>query len=255
VLSQKLVCSTDHAVIFASKQGVKMLQGSTVTTISTVLQGNLNRIDPQGAYAFPTFYDLISQYLSDALPLLEDIRQVVALEGMQLLYDYHHSEVWLCAPGIYNVAYIYNIASQQWTMRTLTVDRMLSDYPYLYGVNLTTLYNLSEDDTSAEKLPFVYISNPVGGIQRTHIAGIVADGRATKADISLHIAVGNNPYSLKVVSRRLAKVDILTSSTLHASRIPASIRYLRFAISGKADTAQLHGLIMSSEPVDYNSVK
>jgi hypothetical protein len=255
LISKSLVCSTDRAVIFASKQGLKMLQGSTITNISQPLQGSLHRIDPNGDYNCPDFYTYVKDYIDKAAPLLNDIRKIVDIKGMQLLFDYHHSELWLCAPGVYDIAYIYNLTSQQWTMRTISCDSMLSDYPYLYALKDKTLYNLSEDDTTAQKLPFVYISNPIGGAQRTRILNVIANAYAINANISMAVAVGQSPYRLQRLARSTAGVNILPSAGLHIRRIPLSVRYMRFAIYGSADNATLIGISMATELSEYNDIR
>lgn len=136
-------------------------------------------------------------------------------------------------------------------------DSIISAYPSLYLRNGNSLADVTPDNDS--KLPFAIITNPIGGIEFTRIADITIDTRFITDNIRCTLLAGNNPFRLaKVRTLRAEKPqggNPVPTPSLHLGRIPASVRYVQFAMDGHVTEANLTGFTMLTDTESYNPVR
>ena len=250
LLDKNMIASTENAVIFASKQGIKILSGTSTAVLSTPLNGTT----PRYAEGEDFQNQILHEFITDDLNC-PDLLDYLKGDKVYISYDYPHAEVWV-ANLEYKYAYIYNLDSKTWTMRsyTLPIVNILSAYPYMY---LNTGYSLLDVCSDGkEKMPFVVVTNPIGSQTFVHYHDITMNMTLKTKDLRILTFVGSNPFRpILCKDYRIKRDTPVQIPGIHIDRIPSSVRYIQFAFSGTADEALLTGFtaMISDEP--YNSVR
>lgn len=251
LVDKKKLCSTENAIIFGTRQGLKVIQGGTSALLSAPLNGSAHRYGKGEHYENP--------YLESFIPGMDmrDFNDFLCDRDTSVHYDYPNNEVWVFNPRS-RYAYILSLYNNVWSMRSKDeADSIISAYPSLYLRNGNSLADVTPDNDS--KLPFAIITNPIGGIEFTRIADITIDTRFITDNIRCTLLAGNNPFRLaKVRTLRAEKPqggNPVPTPSLHLGRIPASVRYVQFAMDGHVTEANLTGFTMLTDTESYNPVR
>lgn len=248
---KKKLCATENAIVFGTQQGLKVIQGGTSALLSAPLNGSAHRYGKGEHYENP--------YLESFIPGMDmrDFNDFLCDRDTSVHYDYPNNEVWVFNPRS-RYAYILSLYNNVWSMRSKDeADSIISAYPSLYLRNGNSLADVTPDNDS--KLPFAIITNPIGGIEFTRIADITIDTRFITDNIRCTLLAGNNPFRLaKVRTLRAEKPqggNPVPTPSLHLGRIPASVRYVQFAMDGHVTEANLTGFTMLTDTESYNPVR
>lgn len=251
LIDKKKLCSTENAIIFGTQQGLKVIQGGTSALLSAPLNGSAHRYGKGEHYENP--------YLESFIPGMDmrDFNTFLCDADTSVHYDYPNNEVWVFNPRS-RYAYILSLYNNVWSMRSKDeADSIISAYPSLYLRNGNSLADVTPGNDS--KLPFAIITNPIGGIEFTRIADITIDTRFITDNIRCTLLAGNNPFRLaKVRTLRAEKPqggNPVPTPSLHLGRIPASVRYVQFAMDGHVTEANLTGFTMLTDTESYNPVR
>lgn len=252
LLAKGLVASATDSVIFGTAQGLKMLRGADTALLSRPLDGSAHRYGDSDMYRNPWLFE----WMPDAI----DFEKFMSADA-SVHYDYTHDEVWVFNKD-YKYAYVLSLDSRAWTTRTHSADKMISLYPslllretsYANGVTRYTLGDVTAD--AGNNLPFVIITNPVGGALFTRICDATIDSRFVTGNMECMILAGSNPFRMT----KVRKVSVSESSpkpvpAIHCPRIPLSARYVQFAIRGTASEAMLTGITVNVETEPYNPTR
>ena len=98
----KAITQTDNAVVYPTMQGLKLLQGSTTTNISNVMDGKTEDTS--------FLKDIIADYNKICLTDNADFNE--AIQDAVIAYDYINSLLHIYTS---NASYIYNLESGDWT--------------------------------------------------------------------------------------------------------------------------------------------
>lgn len=248
---KKKLCATENAIVFGTQQGLKVIQGGTSALLSAPLNGSAHRYGKGEHYENP--------YLESFIPGMDmrDFNDFLCDADTSVHYDYPNNEVWVFNPRS-RYAYILSLYNNVWSMRSKDeADSIISAYPSLYLRNGNSLADVTPDNDS--KLPFAIITNPIGGQEFTRIADITIDTRFITDNIRCTLLAGNNPFRLaKVRTLRAEKPhggNPVPTPSLHLGRIPASVRYVQFAMDGHVTEANLTGFTMLTDTESYNPVR
>lgn len=251
LVDKKKLCSTENAIIFGTRQGLKVIQGGISALLSAPLNGTAHRYEPGENYENPFLQEFITQ--EDT----RDFNTFLCDENTSVYYDYPNNEVWVFNPRS-EYAYILSISNNAWSLRHKgTADRMVNAYPSLYLRDNTALIDVTQENP--KKMPFAIITNPIGGQEFTRIQDITIDTRFITNDMQCTLLAGNNPFRLTKIKTLKVSPDKTANPVpipaLHLGRIPASVRYAQFAIKGNASDAMLTGFTMLTDTESYNPVR
>lgn len=233
-INAKSITQLDSSVAFISDNGIMLLSGSSVTSISKV-------IDDYGETPFSI--DVLP-HCSEALfgadesePALDTVAFREFLKEAEMLYDYASQRLIVFNPQ-YSYSYVLNIVSQNWTMMRSNIKSKLNSYPNCIALdNAGKLLDYSirvENTTPAIQ---VIISRPIKleyPDSLKTITSIVQRGTFTKGNIQV-ILYG---------SRNLEKWFPVSSSTDHFLRgfSGTAYKYYRIVIKSKMkDNESLSG--------------
>jgi hypothetical protein len=121
------ITQIDGAVLFASERGIMMLEGSTCTCISDML----NSHDPFVPFATLPANDVLPGLRSvcgDFLTTVAPVPFSTFLKDCSMLYDYPHQRIILYSAS-QPYAYSFSLKSKQWGMIPSTIQSTVLDYP------------------------------------------------------------------------------------------------------------------------------
>lgn len=166
-LGESMVASLNRPVVFGSKRGLMLIEGSKVSCLSDNLlgpriEGDLTKIDEtecfntlDSAYSHESFIDFMSKPYA------------------ALAYDYAHNRIYITNPGAY---YCYVLSLQSLEFSKMTLDSyILNVIPHYSGVYLATQgrgVNLGvrsvskistevDTDGSSTRTPVVVVTRPI----------------------------------------------------------------------------------------------
>lgn len=143
VTDPSTITQIDGGVVFATKQGLKLLSGSDVTLISKDLDGHNISED-----LIKTHLQAFADKLGKDSPLVEDTELFVnRAEHAKIAYDYAHHLLHVFPEGEH-WHYVYDFETAQWATQLLdaSVKAIVPGYP------LTTIQFNNAHDGSAEPL-------------------------------------------------------------------------------------------------------
>ena len=118
-LMQSEICSNKNTVtqlkgsiVFSSKRGLMLMDGSDIICISEVLDGSIDKLTDE-------FYYLQESFIS-------------YLENAQISYDYYQDRILVINPEI-GYIYIYNLSNASWSVyRLIASDKVINAFPFSY---------------------------------------------------------------------------------------------------------------------------
>lgn len=150
------VTCIDNAVVFSTVQGIKMMQGSSIISLSDALNGYL----PSCIISSP----IISKILGVG-KLQDTLSEVVFqdyIKEAKIGYNYREGEI-IISNRNYLYSYLYNLESGTWSKLSLKIDSFANFYPYTYAVvnneESTLLYDLNNSHRSISTIGL--ISRPI----------------------------------------------------------------------------------------------
>ena len=148
----------EQGVFFAAARGLLLLQGSTVTKVSAVMDGAPDELGP-------LFAQEISRTLMDSLAIEFPARFSEFIKGCRMAYDYANSRIVLFRDDT-ATQYVYKFDTQSWHRMNTGIGslvRALNSYPEALVVSRTargqSVYNLSvtsESDQASAVPGMVY---------------------------------------------------------------------------------------------------
>lgn len=118
------ICTLDSAVAFIARQGLMLLSGSQVTSLSHIIDS----LEIFSSAKFNGLDKLLPPKARYTLPLS------IFAKTARIAYDNINSRIILYRT-IDSYAYIYNIRSQLWTLMLSSIHHTLNSYPDTYAVD------------------------------------------------------------------------------------------------------------------------
>lgn len=153
------ITQIDDAVLFVSERGLMLLSGSRCVCISDTI---LTR-KKGGVFGLPQLELLLKKSKDDSslsLPVIEPLLDY--LKEARILYDYVNQRVIVFKPASgegNNYAYIYNLASHQWSFLPHQLSRTVNLYPYALALDKHgRLLDYGKPKLNAD------VSNPASGV-------------------------------------------------------------------------------------------
>ena len=147
LISKDALTGIEQGVFFAAARGLLLLQGSSVTKVSSEMEGIVERIDQNTA-------TMLRQREELTIPRAE--RFFKFIDGCKLVYDYMNSRIVLFRDDD-EAQYVYKFDTQSWHRMSAgigTIVRALNSYPEAQIVTeddgTQSVYNLSIPSESDE---------------------------------------------------------------------------------------------------------
>lgn len=259
LLSPKLIASSANAIFFATAQGVKYLVGAQAYNISETLESAPLTADNHSIMAFIANNTMTSDLAS--LP----ISRVLSIDGLEMHYDYTHSEIWLVKPQYTESdALVYSIRNKGWSSRSFNAYRFIDAYP-----SLMALSNTNAPQSTLKVMRDISTDAPTGTMKSLLVTNSINDGtffhlndaclneyiKTTSASIATFC--GNTPYSsFKANSLNISSDSPREKFSLHIPRVQCSMRFLQFAASfGEDSQYRLDSFNVDIAPDKYNKYK
>lgn len=124
--NSKTITATDDAIVFATEESLVLLQGSTSTNLSTMIEGYL-----------PTFIDSSPQLKKVAgIPNLDNSLSAIEfrtyIKDAVVGYSYNDKEI-IVSNENYDYSYVYNMKSGGWYKTSHRVRMFLNSYPECFA--------------------------------------------------------------------------------------------------------------------------
>ena len=259
LLSPKLIASSANAIFFATAQGVKYLVGAQAYNISETLESAPLTADNPSIMAFIANNKMTSDLAS--LP----ISRVLSIDGLEMHYDYTHSEIWLVKPQYAESdALVYSIRNKGWSSRSFNAYRFIDAYP-----SLMALSNTNAPQSTLKVMRDISTDAPTGTMKSLLVTNSINDGtffhlndaclneyiKTTSASIATFC--GNTPYSsFKANSLNISSDSPREKFSLHIPRVQCSMRFLQFAASfGEDSQYRLDSFNVDISTDKYNKYK
>lgn len=259
LLSPKLIASSANAIFFATAQGVKYLVGAQAYNISETLESAPLTADNHSIMAFIANNKMTSDLAS--LP----ISRVLSIDGLEMHYDYTHSEIWLVKPQYAESdALVYSIRNKGWSSRSFNAYRFIDAYP-----SLMALSNTNAPQSTLKVMRDISTDAPTGTMKSLLVTNSINDGtffhlndaclneyiKTTSASIATFC--GNTPYSsFKANSLNISSDSPREKFSLHIPRVQCSMRFLQFAASfGEDSQYRLDSFNVDISTDKYNKYK
>mgnify|MGYP007070556214 CR=1 FL=1 len=199
----KSIISIGGGIIFATKQGLKLLQGSAVVDIGESVKGKI----PIYMLENDDFIDYTNNiFVVDGYKSLSVADFLQFINTAILAYDPEWEELIISNSTIEstfddNYSYVFSFRTKQWTKRSEYWTAFVNTYPGYAGVLGTKLYDLSTEDT--DSYPNVIIQSrpfmPGGSftkIEKVFLRGTIQTKEDTHFGFLLFGSMNGNKYSL-----------------------------------------------------------
>lgn len=153
LVNKDALTGIEQGIFFASARGLLLLQGSTVTKVSSLMDGRPAEIEDDS---------LVEQLANRFLDFYPEDQQAFStfLADCRLAYDYANTRILLMNPA-YNTMYVYKFDTQSWHRLRAgnTPVRVLNSYPeaqvvMLSGEKQSVLdFSVVAESSNAEALP------------------------------------------------------------------------------------------------------
>jgi len=114
LLSRGALCAISGSIVFACKEGIRIISGSQVEELSIPAEGSIT--NPLAGNAH--FYDALTGL---RLPVINNFRTDVSfltyIQAAKIFYDVENKEIIISNPA-HNYSYIYSLFTQSWATRT-----------------------------------------------------------------------------------------------------------------------------------------
>lgn len=250
ITNKYALAPTENSVIFATTQGVKLLHGSSTTSISDPLNGKGHNYFKGSAYENPYLNNFLKSICDSNYP---DFNKSILDPRTEIHFDYANNEAWVVRPGT-KYAYIFNLDSKSWSYRTFSADKFIPQYPHLYLRDNNRLLDVSTRNDA--KLPMAIITNPIPTGVFAQYSDLLIDCHLFAKSFDCRLFTGNNPYRMSFLKRKhFAKDTPQIISGIHLSRIPLSTRFIQLAFSTDALDASFYSVSANVNPQPYNDKK
>ena len=249
------ITQTDDAVLFATKRGIMLVQGSQTTCITDIISSEtpFNVLDLPGI-------DQLHTKLGHTTDACLPIKPFLGfLEGCQMVYDYVHQHIIVFNPTkdngtpLYTYAYVYSLKSKMWGMMFSDLSSPINSYPdalaMTQGNKLVSFSITGETDETICKA--LYVTRPLkleaADVHKT-ISALIQRGHFQRGD------VGTVLYG----SRDLYTWRLIWSSKDHYLRGFRGTPYKYFRIAGLAtltDGKSIFGASVSMEARQTNNLR
>lgn len=192
--NMKSITAIRKGIFFSTSEGLKILQGSTVTDISDVLEGNpANAVKSSSVLSQILSNDNLSEVLSN-----DDFLTYV--NGAQIGYDAYYEEI-IVSNIEYTYSYVYSLQNSTWTKRAEVFNEFLNQFPHLLCVKDSSIF-FSDQETRTGKATLI-VSNPIGQDLFFKIEQFIARGVFnSQAKLMIFASTDNRNYRL--VSSKVA---------------------------------------------------
>jgi len=112
------ITQTDNAVLFASINGIQMIQGADIANIS-------KDIDPTDTYSYESMPGLANILSDQTLPT---VPFATFINDCRMVYDYRHRRVVVYNPS-YNYAYLFSFDTMRWSTTASDFISDVNAYP------------------------------------------------------------------------------------------------------------------------------
>lgn len=153
------ITQIDDAVLFVSERGLMLLSGSRCVCISD----SIFTRKKGGVFGLPQLELLLKKSKDDSsvsLPVIEPLLDY--LKEARILYDYVNQRVIIFKPASgerENYAYVYSLASRQWSFLPHQLARTVNLYPYALALDkYGRLLDYGKPKLNAD------VSNPASGV-------------------------------------------------------------------------------------------
>lgn len=156
-LSSESITQIDNAVLFTTRRGIMLIQGSHTDCISDVINTcspfDLHTLNGINCLHNLLNHDLLSDNCLDIVPFTE------FLEKCRLLYDYPHQHIIAYSP-LHSYAYAFSLRSKSWGMMYSTIKYGVMSYPDALAVDgESKLLNFSTNKHDA--VDSLVVTNPL----------------------------------------------------------------------------------------------
>ena len=193
------------------------------------------------------------------------ISRVLSIDGLEMHYDYTHSEIWLVKPQYAESdALVYSIRNKGWSSRSFNAYRFIDAYP-----SLMALSNTNAPQSTLKVMRDISTDAPTGTMKSLLVTNSINDGtffhlndaclneyiKTTSASIATFC--GNTPYSsFKANSLNISSDSPREKFSLHIPRVQCSMRFLQFAASfGEDSQYRLDSFNVDISTDKYNKYK
>ena len=206
IITRDLI-SIDQAVAFISDRGLKILQGSTVTDVSLVMQSN----------SYEEKDDRFEEFI----------------KGAKLAYNYFFGEIYLLREDK-EFAYVYELNSQTWSKRKIDFKNKVDVYPDLYIQDSRGMYRLSRETIGARTQEFTLRTRPMNwGDGFKKVARMIIRG-LVMGNWDIRILASNDGVNFNEVRRASISTDT-PKRDIPFGRISGSFKSYILEIKGTMD--------------------
>lgn len=157
LISEKSLTQIDNAILFATKQGIMLLSGSSTICISE----NLITDIAQSWTSLPKI-DILSDKYQDMLS--KEVSMLSTpfgefIKNCQMIYDYNNARI-IVFNSSYDYSYVYSLRNKTWGLIHSNLYKVVLSYPNAFAVSKDwTLIDLSK--TSQGTTPVLMVTRPM----------------------------------------------------------------------------------------------
>lgn len=240
-ISSDSITNTGKGVIFATKDGIKIISANQTQKLSIALENNTNN----NLLSNTNFEDnLTKDYLVNLYDYVDNEDFQNYLENSIIEYDYYNNELIVSNNEkdeegnlVYNYSFIYNFDSGHFWKINQNFETYIDLYPTILGLNGNILYNINEEENTIPHC--LYQSRPVKldslgikQIKRLAIRGFFRNKQGTYGSVYIYGSQDGINYKFLRGTRPESSqeyIDIIVNRTL------ASFRYAIIVIAGQFD--------------------
>lgn len=245
------VCGIDDGVVFGTRQGLYVLQGSEAVNISVKLDDHGEVEDADNASSLAGVVKRLTGVYKESATL----RSMISTG--RVAYHYAAGDILLYQPN--GVCYAYNIAGGVWQANSYEVQYTVDSYPKLYIIVRETadsdgVYEIADEDSMVVSDRQLIVTQGMSldsvpdakRLLRVHVLSHIG-GDKERTEMKIGIAVSNDGKSWALSWYRELLVGSLHNVTL--PHVASGYRYYSLIIETKHIDrgSYLRGLIVESE--------
>lgn len=143
------VTPIDHAIVFSSEQGIMLLQGSNIKSISDSINGYL----PSCVVSSPIIQKILNIPKLDSS--LSSVQFDAYIKNCEIGYNYQEREL-IVSNKNYSYSYIYSLSSEQWYKTSYSIRSFINGYPDILAIGAKNdIYNLQNNHRTVANIAII----------------------------------------------------------------------------------------------------
>ncbi|MDR1884249.1 MAG: hypothetical protein LBR26_15935 [Prevotella sp.] len=158
----------DSAIVFSSNRGLLMIAGDQVTELSTRVKGTPFKFKSGIATIEVLKEALDNDQLVHFLDAVSEVDFNEYVKGAKTAFIYKDNRELTVSNPDYGYSYVFSLESQAWTKTDFVPEKLITNYPLVYGLKGGRIYNLADEKPAEHKETF-FLTRPLKLFGATYI--------------------------------------------------------------------------------------